>query len=92
MGYMINMEALEDLKLWHEKRGYHHEYLFTTQHGGQAKQMSESWEDYFCSDVLTDILSLRINPHLYKASCITYLLEVKKSKIEPNQLICKKMN
>ncbi len=54
---MINTEALEDLKLWHEKRGYDHEYLFTTQHGGQPKQMSKSWADDFCSDILTDILS-----------------------------------
>lgn len=80
--YMINTEALEYLRLWHEKRGYDHEYLFTTQYGGEPKQMSESWADYFCSDVLSDILGRRINPHLFKASCITYLLEVKKIKIE----------
>ncbi|MCY9224160.1 tyrosine-type recombinase/integrase [Bacillus haynesii] len=80
--YMINTEALKYLKLWHEKRGYDHEYLFTTTYGGQPKQMSETWADYFCSDVLSDILGRRINPHLFKASCITYLLEVKKIKIE----------
>lgn len=79
---MINTEALEYLKLWHEQRGYDHEYLFTTQYGGQPRQMSEGWADYFCSDVLSDILGRRINPHLFKASCITYLLEVKKIKIE----------
>lgn len=87
---MINTEALEDLKLWHEKRGYDHEYLFNTQHGGQPKQMSKSWADDFCSDVLTDILSRRINPHLFKASCITYFLEVKKIKIELNSKYAKK--
>lgn len=59
---MINTEALEYLRLWHEKRGYDHEYLFTTQYGGEPKQMSESWADYFCSDVLSDILGRRINP------------------------------
>ncbi|AIK46770.1 hypothetical protein DJ95_1612 [Bacillus atrophaeus subsp. globigii] len=51
--------------------------------------MSESWADDFCSDVLTDILSRRINPHLFKASCITYLLEVKKIKIELNSKYAK---
>lgn len=44
---MINTEALEYLKLWHEQRGYDHEYLFTTQYGGQPRQMSEGWADYF---------------------------------------------
>jgi integrase len=80
--YMINKEALHYMKLWVEKRGYDHEYIFTTKYGGEVKQMSETWADYFCSDVLSDILGRRINPHLFKASCITYLLEVKKVPIE----------
>ena len=80
--YMVNLEAIKYMKLWHEKRGYDHEYIFTTQYGGEPKQISESWADYFCSDVLSDILGRRINPHLFKASCITYLLEVKKIKLE----------
>ncbi|PCK17676.1 recombinase [Bacillus pumilus] len=80
--YMVNLEALKYMKMWHDKRGYDHEYIFTTQYGGEPKQISESWADYFCSDVLSDILGRRINPHLFKASCITYLLEVKKIKLE----------
>lgn len=41
---MINTEALKKyLKLWHDKRGYDPEYLFTTAYGGQPKQMSETW-------------------------------------------------
>ncbi|MFA1510087.1 tyrosine-type recombinase/integrase [Priestia aryabhattai] len=82
LNYMINKEALDYLKLWVEKRGYEHEYLFTTTYGGEPKQMSESWAEYFCSDVLTDILERRINVHLFKASCITYLLEIKKVPLE----------
>lgn len=73
--YMINEEALKYMRLWAEKRGYEHEYIFTTRHGGEFKQMDESWADYFCSNILAEILSRRINPHLFKASCITYLLE-----------------
>ncbi|MDM5298073.1 site-specific integrase [Bacillus pumilus] len=80
--YMVNLETLKYMKMWHEKRGYDHEFIFTTQYGGEPKQISESWADYFCSDVLSDILGRRINPHLFKASCITYLLEVKKIKLE----------
>jgi integrase len=73
--YMINREAFNYMKLWVEKRGYESEYIFSTSYGGEIKQMSVSWADYFCTDVLSDILSRRINPHLFKASCVTYLLE-----------------
>ncbi|MFS1518496.1 tyrosine-type recombinase/integrase [Bacillus sp. SCS-151] len=73
--YMVNREAIKYMKLWVEKRGYQHEYIFTTKYNGENMQMSPSWADYFCSNVLTDILGRRINPHLFKASCVTHLLE-----------------
>lgn len=73
--YMMNREALKYINIWLEKRGYEHEYIFTTKYNGQIDQMSASWADYFCANVLSDILGRRINPHLFKASCITYLLE-----------------
>jgi integrase len=73
--YMINREALKYINLWLEKRDYKHEYIFTTKYNGDIQQMSPSWSDYFCTNVLSDILGRRINPHLFKASCITHLLE-----------------
>lgn len=73
--YMINREAFEYMKLWVEKRGYDHEYIFTVKHGGRIDVMSDSWANYFCTNVLSNILGRRINPHLFKASCVTYLLE-----------------
>ncbi|ATF13696.1 recombinase [Brevibacillus brevis X23] len=73
--YMINLEALKHMKLWVDKRGYESEYIFTTKYGGIVKSMSETWADEFCTNVLSDILGRRINPHLFKASCVTYLLE-----------------
>ncbi|MFP3748271.1 hypothetical protein SB816_34970, partial [Achromobacter sp. SIMBA_011] len=27
--YMVNLEALEYMRIWKEKRGYDHEYIFT---------------------------------------------------------------
>jgi len=80
--YMINTDALRYMKLWVEKRGYDHEYIFTTRYGGEIKPISDGWADDFCKNVLSDILGRRINPHLFKASCITYLLEVKKVSLE----------
>ncbi|MNF77808.1 Tyrosine recombinase XerC [compost metagenome] len=73
--YMINKEAIEYMKSWSEKRGYESDYIFSTKYGTEGKQMSKSWADYFCAEVLSDILGRRINPHLFKASCITFLLE-----------------
>lgn len=73
--YMINREALKYMKLWVDKRGYDHEYIFTTGTKENPRQMSDSWANYFCSNVLTDILRRRVNPHLFKASCVTHLLE-----------------
>lgn len=73
--YMMNREALKYIAMWLEKRGYEHEHIFTTRYNGQITQMSPSWADYFCANTLSDILGRRINPHLFKASCITYLLE-----------------
>ena len=73
--YMINTEVLKYMKLWIEKRDYEHEYIFTTKYDGKIDKMSESWANTFCSDVLSDIIGRRINPHIFKASAITNLLE-----------------
>lgn len=72
--YMVNKEALKYMKLWIEKRGYEHEFLFTTAYDGNG-QMSDTWANHFCTNVLSDIVGRRINPHIFKASAITYLLE-----------------
>ncbi|MFK3936691.1 tyrosine-type recombinase/integrase [Alkalihalobacillus sp. NPDC078783] len=82
LDYMVNLDAIKYMKLWIEKRGYDCEYIFSTNYGGNPKQMSESWADYLCSDVLSDILGRRINPHIFKASAVTYLVDIKKVPIE----------
>lgn len=73
--YMINREAVKYMKLWVDNRGYEHEDIFTTKHNGEYVRMSEDWANYFCSNILSEILGRRINPHLFKASAITFLLE-----------------
>lgn len=73
--YMINFEALKYIRLWIEKRGYDHEYVFTKKYGDEIKVVEEGWANYFCKSVLSHILNRRINPHLFKASAVTYLLE-----------------
>ena len=73
--FMITLEVVPYWKKWVEKRGYDHEYIFTTKHGGEPRVMSDVWANYFCSNVLSHILGRRVTPHQFKASCITYHLE-----------------
>ena len=72
--YMLNEEAVKYIQLWLDKRGYEHEYIFTTKYNGEIKQMSREWAANFCTSTLSDILGRRINPHLFKASAVTNLL------------------
>ena len=71
---MLNEEAVKYIQLWLDKRGYDHEYIFTTKYNGEIKQMSREWAANFCTSTLSDILGRRINPHLFKASAVTNLL------------------
>ncbi|MED3792326.1 site-specific integrase [Niallia alba] len=73
--YMIPHEVLPHWKKWVETRGYDSDYIFTTKYNGEIGKMSPTWADYFCSEVLSNILGRRINVHIFKNSCITYHLE-----------------
>lgn len=80
--YMVNKEAYDYMKLWVEKRGYESEFIFTTKYRNSYKPLDATWADYFCTEILSPILGRRINPHIFKASCVTYLVEIKKVPIE----------
>lgn len=73
--YMIPKEPLKYMKLWVEKRGYEHDYIFTIKHHGQIQQMSSGWANRFCEDVLSDIVGRRVNVHIFKSTAVTRLLE-----------------
>ena len=75
--YMANEEVQKYCRLWIEKRGFEDKYIFSkkAESSNKITQISLNWADYFCSEILSDILGRRINPHLFKASAITYLLE-----------------
>ena len=73
--FMVNLEALRYIKLWIDNRDYDDEYIFTVKQNGKIMIISETWADKFCARVLSKILGRRINPHLFKASCISTLLE-----------------
>lgn len=72
--YMLPEEALKHIREWVESREYEHEYIFTVKYKGQIQPMSAGWTNRFCEDVLSDIVGRRVNVHLFKGSCISYLL------------------
>lgn len=73
--YMFPLDVLPHIQKWIDTRGYESEYIFTTKYGNEIKPMSAAWADDFCSNTLSDILERRVNVHIFKNSCITYLLE-----------------
>lgn len=73
--FMFNKEAVKYCKLWIEKRGYEHEDIFTVGIGDNARRLGSNWADYFCENTLSHIVGRRIHPHIFKASCITNLLD-----------------
>ena len=73
--YMVHLDALKYIKLWIQNRKYDSEYIFVVKYGGKVKPISDAWADRFCNVILTPILGKRVHPHMFKASCITYLLE-----------------
>lgn len=77
--YMIPLSIIPLLKQWVDKRGYESKYIFTCKYNGEIKEISREWADNFCANTLSDILGRRINPHLFKNSCVTYMLEQGKS-------------
>ncbi len=74
--HLFNKDALKYAKLWIEKRGYDHEYLFTVKYCGEIKPISISWANDFCGIVLTKFLGRRVNPHILRASAATYLMNL----------------
>ncbi|PYE51648.1 site-specific integrase [Paenibacillus sp. FSL K6-1122] len=73
--YMVPLEVLPYWQKWIDTRGYESEFVFTTRYGNEIKAMSSAWANDFCTNVLSDMLERRINVHIFKNSCITYLLE-----------------
>lgn len=73
--YMVNLEALHYIKEWLDKRGFENEYIFAKRNHDKHEHLDASYGDTLCRNVLSHILGRRINPHIFKGSCCSYLLE-----------------
>lgn len=86
--YILNEECVKYMNLWLENRDYESEYIFTSKYNGKIDMISKGWADDLCSNVLSDILGRRINPHLFKSSACTNLLSKGKDIKMVSKYIC----
>lgn len=80
--YLLIKEAYDAIEDFIGKRGYEDTYVFTTGNEDNHRAISLSWADDFCSRILSPLLGRRINPHIFKSSCVTYMYEIRKFKLE----------
>lgn len=80
--YLIIREAYDAIKEFVANRGYESDFVFTTGNTESNRVISVSWADDFCSRTLSPLLGRRVNPHIFKSSCVTYMYEVRKFKLE----------
>ena len=80
--YLIIREAYDAIKEFVANRGYESDFVFTTGNTESNRVISVSWADDFCSRTLSPLLGRRVNPHIFKSSCVTYMYEIRKFKLE----------
>ena len=75
--FMISRDSMKYIeKLIESEKGKHKsKYLFVAYYQNKTKMVSLSWGNDFCRRILSPIVGRRINPHLFKATAITNLIE-----------------
>jgi site-specific recombinase XerC len=64
------------IKLWLDERGEDDcEYIFVSNRNGKAVQINSSAVNYWFSEIISDIVGRRINPHITRSSRSTHILE-----------------
>lgn len=86
--YMLNQECVDAINLLLEHRDFESEYIFATKYGGEIRPVKREWCDYVCTDILSDIVGRRLNPHIWKSSCCTHYLEEGKDIKLVSKYIC----
>jgi len=68
--------AKEAMIKWLEIRGQDDcPFLFATKYNGEVKQISVSAINYWCKEIISDIVGRRVNPHLIRGTRSTHILE-----------------
>lgn len=75
--FMVSKDSMKYIeKLIESEKGKHKsKYLFVAHYQNKTKMVSLSWGNDFCRRILSPIVGRRINPHLFKATAITNLID-----------------
>jgi site-specific recombinase XerD len=64
------------MEKWLEIRGEDDcPYLFISKYDGNARKLGLSAPNYWCKEIISDIIGRRVNPHLIRGTRSTHILE-----------------
>ena len=68
--------AKEAIQKWLEVRGEDNSpYLFVSKYGGKINKLNINAPNYWCSEIISDIIGRRVNPHLLRGTRSTHILQ-----------------
>lgn len=83
---LLSEEAMEHIKLWLGHRGEDDcEYIFVSRQNGEYRQIHSSTVNYWFTEIITDIVGRRVNPHIVRASRSSHLIEDSDGKLTQAQ-------
>lgn len=78
----ISDEAMNHIKLWLNKREEDDcEYIFVSKYNKQAQPINASAVNYWFSEIISDIVGRRVNPHIVRASRSSHLIKKSDGKL-----------
>jgi site-specific recombinase XerD len=73
---LFDDKAKKAIEKWLEFRGEDDcPYLFISRHNGQVRQINPTTVNYWCKEIVSDIVGRRVNPHLIRGTRSTHILE-----------------
>lgn len=82
----LDQEAIDHIKLWIEQRGDDGcEYIFVSEIEGEVQQINTTTVNYWFTEIISDIVGRRVNPHIVRASRSTHLIKSHGGKLNHAQ-------
>lgn len=82
----LSEEAIGHIKLWLDYRGEDDcDFIFAAKRNGVIQPISKSTVNYWFSEVISDIVGRRVNPHIVRSSRSTHLIAKSDGKLTQAQ-------
>lgn len=73
---LFDDKARNSVSKWLEFRGDDNcPYIFVSKQNGEVKQINVTTVNYWCKEIMSDIIGRRVNPHLIRGTRSTHILE-----------------